>query len=51
MQVHDAVTGAVTEVGRRLSERLATKQDLQALSFKVGSEGKRGRHPALTGAA
>ena len=29
------MTGAVGEVGRRLSERLATRQDLQALSYKV----------------
>ena len=39
-QVHDAVTGAVVEVGRglerRLAEKLATKQDLQTVSLKVG---------------
>ncbi|KAL4422509.1 hypothetical protein ABPG75_008706 [Micractinium tetrahymenae] len=41
-QVHDAVTGAVVEVGRglerRLAEKLATKQDLQTLSIKMGSK-------------
>lgn len=40
LQVHDSVTGAVVEVGkaleRRLSEKLATRQDLQLLSVKVG---------------
>lgn len=36
LQVHDAVAGAAAEVGRRLSERLATKQELTTLSHKVG---------------
>jgi len=34
-QVSEAVGGAASEIGRRLSERLATKQDVQALSVKV----------------
>lgn len=34
-QVSEAVTGAASEIGRCLSERLATKQDLQSLSVKV----------------
>ena len=35
-QVSEAVAGATGEIGRRLVERLATKQDLQTLSVKVG---------------
>ena len=34
-QVSEAVAGAASEIGRRLSERLATKQDLQGVSVKV----------------
>lgn len=37
--VHDAVMGAVGEVGKRLSDRLATKQELQTLSYKVPQGG------------
>ncbi|KAI7840130.1 hypothetical protein COHA_006169 [Chlorella ohadii] len=37
-QVSEAVGGAASEIGRRLSERLATKQDVQALSVKVNSK-------------
>ncbi|KAI3430254.1 hypothetical protein D9Q98_004850 [Chlorella vulgaris] len=40
-QVHDAVMGAVGEVGKRLSDRLATKQELQTLSYKVTGKATR----------
>ena len=35
VQVHDAVSGAVAEVGKGLERRLATKQELQTLSAKA----------------
>lgn len=49
-QVCEAVQGAVGEVGRRLAAQLATKQDLQTLSLKVGGGygGKRRRQGCHT---